>query len=144
MQNNSYPSPDASPTVQPNTTTSAQNNVVAPTPQAPAPDKATVVGRALSLDGTPLVDTPVRLAETYYQGSEGAYALDGARSPGARTDSAGFFAMPDIPAREYVVIVGDIQTPGAYVVISKESDLPETFNIEEGKILDLGELKVNL
>jgi hypothetical protein len=145
----SYPAPqtdataDSSPAAQTDATTSGQNSAVPPTPSQPAADKATVTGRALNEDGTPVAEgTVVRLAETYYQGSDGAYALDESRSPGANTDAAGYFVFSDIPAREYVLIIGDIYT--VYKVVPKPDGLPQTYNPEPGQILDLGEIKVDL
>jgi hypothetical protein len=142
-QNNTDPATDASPIAQTSTTTSAQTSTALPTPAQPAADKATVTGRVLSEDGNPVEEgTIVRLAETYYDGEDGAYALDESRSPGANTDAAGYFIFSDIPAREYVLIVGNIYA--VYEVVSKPSGLPETYNAEPGKILNLGEIKVDL
>src|SRR5262245_51126483 len=80
----------------------------APVAGKPEAGKATVVGRVLSKQtGAPLTDTTVRLAEVTRQGSEAIYVLDGANSPGAVTVGDGRFVMPNIVAREYVIVIGD-------------------------------------
>lgn len=127
---------------------SAQNisvgsaNVSVTTPPVEA-GKTTFVGRVVSTQsGAPLADTVIRLAEVHRQNGEGAYVLNGASSPGGTTDNTGTFVIPNIEAREYVVIVGDVYTD--YVVISEPSGKARVWNPPAGDVMNVGELKVNL
>ncbi|MFO7170827.1 MAG: hypothetical protein DIU80_022600 [Chloroflexota bacterium] len=109
----------------------------------PPPGKATVVGRVLdSRTGEAMPNTPVRLAEVYRSGEDGAYVLDGASSPGALTNGTGEFVFSNIEAREYVLVVGDLL--GDYVVIAEASGLARVWNAESGKVLDVGTLSIDL
>ncbi len=111
-----------------------------PTPQA---GKAVAIGQVLSeTTGNPLGDTIIRLAEVYRQGGEGAFVLDGARSPGAITDDQGRFLIPDIEPVEYVVIVGDVF--GEYVILAQPSGEARVWTAEENAVLDLGVLEADL
>lgn len=109
----------------------------------PEAGKATVVGRVLSKQtGAPLTGTTVRLAEVTRQGDEAVYVLDGANSPGAITGGDGRFAMSNIVAREYVMVIGDPY--GKYVVIPDESNRAKVWNAPADQVLDVGELQVDL
>jgi hypothetical protein len=92
--------------------------------------------------GVPMADTLVRLAEVVRSGDEGAYVLDQAFSPGARTDNDGYFIFENIPAMEYVLIVGDVQH--SFKVIENEDKKPRVWNALADQILDVGVLKVTL
>ena len=122
----------------------SQSTLTAVTPPAPPQaGKATVVGRVMSeKTGEPMADTLVRLAEVVRSGDEGAYVLDQAFSPGARTDKDGYFIFENIPAMEYVLIVGDVQR--SYKVIENEDKKPRVYNALADQILDVGVLTVTL
>jgi hypothetical protein len=111
----------------------------------PEVGKGTVIGQIISTEtGEPLTNTIVRLPEVYREGEEMAFALDGANSPGAITDEMGMFAMSNIEAREYVLMIGDIY--GVHVVVPEpdNSDKARVWKLPEGEILDLGEIRVDL
>ncbi|MDD5370841.1 MAG: hypothetical protein PHQ40_17300 [Anaerolineaceae bacterium] len=104
--------------------------------------KATVVGILVSEQGNkPFSETIVRLAEVYYQGDKGAYALDVANSPGAITDKNGYFIFPNIVARKYVFVVGDPM--GSYLIYQDKQGTAVVWDATADKVLDLGTIKVN-
>jgi hypothetical protein len=82
------------------------------------------------------------LAEVYRQDGEGAFVLDGARSPGAITDPQGHFLIPEIEPVEYVVIIGDVF--GEYVILDQPNGEAQVWTAEADQILDLGVLEVAL
>ena len=82
----------------------------------------------------------VRLAEVFREGDKGTFILDIAFSPGTRTDEAGYFILENIPAMEYVLVIGDYYQ--AYDIIEEGSTgIAKVWNAEAGKILDMGEYK---
>jgi hypothetical protein len=118
------------------------NAAVAPTPES---GKSTVIGRILSTQtGQPMTETTVRLAEVYREGDQAAFALSGAQSPGAITDANGNFVMANIEAREYVLIVGNVD--GQHVVWpeSPGSDDARIWNALADQVLDIGQIDVDL
>lgn len=113
---------------------------ILPTPEL---GKASVMGNVTSIvNGKPLEEVTVRLAEVYWQGEEGAFVLDGANSPGDITDELGRFFIQDIDAKDYVIVVGDVYS--SYEIISESSGEGKIFNAIPDEILDVGELKVDI
>jgi hypothetical protein len=111
----------------------------------PASGKATVAGRVLSMEGTPLPITAVWLAEVVCDDSDlsrCAFVLDAAFSPGVYTDDQGYFVITNVDPKKYVVTIGDPQS--VYYNIPDDSGRPEVFDIPADKLTDLGELKANL
>lgn len=114
-----------------------------PTVPTPEPGSASVAGRVLALaDQSPMPDTIVRLAEVHRDGDQGAYVLDMAFSPGTRTDANGYFVFPSVEAREYVIIVGDVEW--LYDVISETDGLPKVWQADPNQVLSTGDLLVEL
>jgi len=114
-----------------------------PTSPTPASGKAVMVGRVVSVtDSTPFANIPVRLAQIYRQGEEGAFVLDFARSPSSLTDEDGYFAIIDFQPAEYLIVVGKIEDNN-YVIYQTNPSDPNTYNIEPDQLLDMGTLKVN-
>ncbi len=125
----------------------ADENKVAPNTAGPrtttTAGQASVRGRVLSKrTSTPLKNTVVRLAEVYRQGNEGAFALDGARSPGGTTNNEGVFTIENIEAREYVLVVGDVE--GQYEIIPDQTGKAHVWNAKAGEVVDVGDIEVNL
>ena len=122
---------------------------VVPKPSVSPPEqgRATVVGRLISSKtGEPLVKTVVRLAEVYYADQSrspesGIYVLDNAFSPSAITDQNGFFVFPNVEARDYVIIVGDIYVN--YTVISNPDGTPKVWTVSPDQVTDLGEISAD-
>ncbi|HEY1016460.1 MAG TPA: hypothetical protein VGE07_27365 [Herpetosiphonaceae bacterium] len=123
-------------------TPAAGTTAPAGTPQTAPAGTATIKGRVLRPDGTPLAETSIRFPEVYRQNGEAMFVLDEARSPGSITDSEGNFAVVGIPAREYVMVVGDPYTN--YVIILETDGTKKVFNAPADQPLDIGELKVDL
>lgn len=134
---------DASVTSTSDALTSPLRSPLAVPVNTPVPGMAAVTGVILDQGtGAPLRGVSVHLAEVFRQGEEAAYVLNTATSPGTFTDIAGQFAIMGIPAKEYVVIVGD---PNAsYAVITEPDGRAKVWNAEPGKILDLGVQRVTL
>ena len=128
-----------------NETDTAQSEAtLVPTPEA---GMATVVGKVYSTTAdAPLDNVDVRLAEVVRVedpevGSD-IYVLDQAFSPGAITDENGVFVVENIEAKEYVIIVGDVER--AYEVFNDDSGKPKVWNALPDQILDVGVLEVKL
>ena len=140
----------AQPTTVVPTNSVASPTTIAPTDSATEPQqskpeagKATLIGIVVSLrDGLPMANTVVRLAEVYRQGDEGAFVLDGAYSPGDITDEQGNFAIENVDAKEYVIVIGDVYDK--YQIIGEPNDEAKVFLAVENEILDVGELQVDL
>jgi hypothetical protein len=111
----------------------------------PAPDAktGTVTGKVFSTPADKFYPkAPVWLAEVYRQGGEGVYVLDHAFSPGVYADEQGVFTITNVAPKEYVIVIGD--PDGTYVVIPDEAGKARVWNVEAGKILDVGKLDISL
>jgi len=115
------------------------DEVKVPTPSA---DKSTLTGRVINSNGEGINNIAVRLAAVFRQENEGAFVLDLAHSPGAFTDKDGYFVIPNIDAREYTIVVGDPQA--VYTIMADEKGQARTWKPETGKILNVGNLKINI
>jgi hypothetical protein len=105
--------------------------------------KSSISGRVLSsITSLPLANTSVRLAEVYRQGEDGAFLLDGARSPGALTNEAGYFEIANIAVAEYVIIVGDIY--GEHRIIAEPTGQAKVWKTIPDQKLNVGDLVVDL
>lgn len=102
-----------------------------------------LVGRLISIsDNAPLGNTVVRLAKVFWneEHSEGVYVLEGARSPSCITDDKGTFIFAGIGPGDYVMIVGDVY--GHHIIVSNVDGSARIFSLEEGNVLDVGQLQV--
>ena len=110
----------------------------------PTAGKTTITGLIVSSDtGKPLAGIPVRLAEVYRQpNSDPLYVLSTAGSPGGTTDAAGRFAIPDLPAKEYVIFVGDPNL--SYSIIREDSGKEKIWSLTANQVMDMGTFKVSL
>lgn len=110
---------------------------------APDPDKTTVIGQVVSkTTGEPKVNTIVRLAEIVRQGGEAAFILDVGFSPGTITDENGYFAMENISVKEYLIVIGNVETD--YEIIVDADGSAKTYETTGGSILDLGRIETIL
>lgn len=109
----------------------------------PAAGKATVTGVIVSATtGAPYARTSIHLAEVYRQNGEAAYILNTASSPSTLTNDSGQFIAKDIPAREYVIVIGE---PNAsYAILNEPNGQAKVWNAEGGKVLDVGLQPVTL
>jgi hypothetical protein len=124
----------------------ACNSLQTGTPTSPATiesGKSSVSGRVLSsTTSLPLASVSVRLAQVYRQSDDGAFLLDGARSPGALTDEVGHFEIVNIAAAEYVIVVGDIY--GEHRIVAEPSGQAKVWITNPDQELDVGDLAVDL
>jgi hypothetical protein len=92
----------------------------------------------------PLAGVVVRLARVFWneQKTDGAFALEAARSPSTFTDADGVFFFSDLEPADYVIVVGELQ--GDHVIISEPTGKARIFTAESDKIVDVGKLTVDL
>ncbi|MBX3055635.1 MAG: carboxypeptidase regulatory-like domain-containing protein [Anaerolineae bacterium] len=110
----------------------------------PGAGLATVTGIVMSASsGKPVVNVPVALAEVYYQGDSGAFVLDGAFSPHTVSDSEGRFAFVDVPAMDYVLVVGNPEV-NDYKIIEEPSGKARVWTAAADQILDMSVITVDL
>jgi hypothetical protein len=114
------------------------------TPATPLPGKATVVGRATALfTGKPFASIAVRLAVVLHlPPNSDTFMLDDAHSPGAISDTQGYFVITDVAPNDYVVIIGNPNVQ--YAVPTAEPDKARVWKLSAGQITDFGELRVVL
>ncbi len=119
----------------------------APIAITPEDDEAVIVGRVISTaDGgrSPLAETTVWLGTVHYNEdrSEGAYFIDGSASPSTFTDADGAFVFRDLEAREYVIVVGDLN--GLNSVLQNDDGSARIYTPALGEVLDVETLEVEL
>ena len=103
---------------------------------APQVGLATVTGQVISeRTNKPIVEVPVQLAGVFYEGEKGAFVLDTAKSPATTTDGDGKFVFVDIEARDYVLVIGNVEI-NDYIIIPEESGRAKIWTAVPGEILD--------
>ncbi|MFZ3069769.1 MAG: hypothetical protein WA110_01420 [Anaerolineaceae bacterium] len=110
----------------------------------PLPENTTVVGRVVNTSDEPYAELTIRLAEVYYSDedpTEGAYVLDTAFSPSAVTDQDGNFIFENITVMDYVLVLGNPDS--AYKIIEDDNAKAKVWKTEAGKVLDVGEIKLD-
>lgn len=108
----------------------------------PDQNTMTLKGRLLSsVDGKPYANTAVQLAGVYRNGETAAYALDTARSPGSYTDEEGYFVIPGVIYKEFVIVVGNPEDK--YFIVNDSNDMARVYQSEMGKIQEIGELTID-
>jgi hypothetical protein len=113
------------------------------------PGKSVITGRVYSLTrNEPLGFTIVRLAEVFRTTSDGqvleddgAFVLDGARSPAAATNEQGYFVFANVEPREYVLVIGEAE--GVNAAVTEQSGKAKVWMATAGQVLDIGEVRVN-
>lgn len=125
------------------------DNSSAVTPPAkPQADKTTVIGRILDKKtGQPLPNRVLRLGEVIRKegapDEEGIFIMDASFSPGARSDSNGYFIFENIESKEYVLLL-EVLVDANYAVAKGDNDKPFRWQPEVGKVLDLGNIYFGL
>jgi len=115
-------------------------------PAAPTQGMTTVTGIAISgVTKRPLVGSPVYLAEVFRRpgdppDAEGGFLLDVSHSPSAITDTTGRFSFINIPAKEYVMVIGDPYSTSE--VVPKEDGKPRLFLTKPDNLMDVGKITV--
>jgi hypothetical protein len=114
-------------------------------PPSPQSGTATVIGRVMQIQGYPMADTIVRLADVARgaEGRGGAYILDTAHSPGTWTDKDGFFSFENVKSGEYVIVVGDVEDTGVYEIVNETNGQAKIWTIPVDKVTDVGVLTVS-
>jgi len=131
-------SSDISPTSQPTATAAGKG----PSAIAPNPGTTTVKGRLVSAtSGKPFSNEYVALAEVH-RNEQGvaAFGLNTRSSPQTSSDENGNFIFKDIPAGEYVVVVGDPMTK-SMVLNDLTTGNAKVWNPQADQVLEIGELK---
>ncbi len=110
----------------------------------PQNDKTTVMGKVINpSNNNPYSQTEIQLAPVIRnEKNEAAFVLDVGRSPSTFTRDDGSFALENIPAQEYVIVVGDVY--GAYKILLGDDQVTRVINPEVGKKLDLGTIEVDI
>lgn len=110
----------------------------------PEDGKAMVTGRAMnSTTNQPYATTRIQLAEVYADDKGGkGFVLSEGQSPSTTTDSQGNFVLANIPAHEYVVVVGDVY--GAYKIILDDQQITRIIDAKVDQTLELGEIKTDI
>jgi hypothetical protein len=119
------------------------NKIVSTPTAAPAKGMAIFSGQVLnSQDGLPITDTPVRLAQVYRQGEQGAYVLDMSHSPSSVSDKSGNFSILDIAPAEYLIVIGKPED-NHYLIYQDDAGKPITYQLEADKSIQVGVIKVD-
>ncbi len=113
--------------------------------------KGSVAGRLIDFStGEPMVNQNLSLPSVICppgvleenKREECVYVVDEAFDPSVLTDGDGRFVFQDIPAGEYVLLVGTQTTK--YTVLANELDQPIIWGVEADKVSELGDLVVEL
>lgn len=110
-----------------------------PTPKA---GEGMLMGTVQNVKGEPLQDIPVRLAQIYRQGEEGAFVLDLSHSPSSIATTGGKFVVLAIPPAEYLIVVGKPEDNN-YIIYQDKNGKPITYTIDGGKTIDIGTIQVD-
>lgn len=104
---------------------------------------AIMTGKILSItDNKPLVGIPVRLAQIFRQGDEGAFVLDVSHSPSSITDINGVFEILDIAPNEYLMVIGRPEDNN-YLIYQDNNNEPITYQISPDVAVNAGEIVVD-
>jgi hypothetical protein len=119
------------------------SSVETPVPiPTPLPNEGIITGIVNNLNGEPISDTPVRLAQVYRQDEQGAFVLDLSHSPSSISSADGKFVILSIPPAEYLLVVGKPEDNN-YIIYQGNDGKPISFIVEGGKIMDAGQIKVD-
>jgi hypothetical protein len=128
-------------------TSSAAASVV-PTPQA---GKGSLTGRLIRFNtGQPMINQNLSLPAVLCppgvlekdKREQCVYVMDDAFDPSTLSDGEGRFIFRDVAAGEYVLMIGNRMTK--YTILANEFNQPLIWKVEAGKVLELGDLVVDL
>lgn len=137
-------------TAQPQGTLSTQISPLA-TPVVTAAGKGTLAGRLIQFGSNkplvnqnlslPAIVCPPNVAEKDKR-EQCIYIIDDAFDPSVLTDGEGRFVFQNITAGEYVLLVGNRMT--RHTILTDELNQPLIWKVEADKVIDLGDLAVEL
>ncbi len=107
-------------------------------------DMTRICGIIVDNNGGPIDSVVIFFPEVYYSNgnSDGAFVLSTSASPSALTDSQGHFCTKEIPAFDYVLVIG---SPDAeYEIFSEDGTKAALWTPTAGEILDIGEIKTTV
>jgi hypothetical protein len=100
-----------------------------------------VEGTLLNLKSAPLKQVAVHFAQVYRENGKAAFLYDAGSSPSALTNKQGEFTFEELPAGEYVVIIGDPMT--SYRILPDDKGESRVVIAQGGQTLDLGEMIID-
>jgi hypothetical protein len=113
--------------------------------------KSSVVGRLIDVkSGQPMANQNLSLPSVICppgvaekdKREQCVYAVDDAFDPSAITNQDGSFVFRDIPAGDYVMLIGNPATK--YTVLANESKQPLIWSAKADQVLNAGDLAVDL
>jgi|HigsolmetaAR201D_1030396.scaffolds.fasta_scaffold02211_8 hypothetical protein len=108
----------------------------------PTSGRTTVVGYVYDKStNQPIKETLMFLAEVTGEGEDAVFIFNGASSPGAETDQEGRFMFVDVPAKSYVIVVGD--PIGYNKVVQDETTRAKVWKTTANQVLDVGTILVD-
>ena len=106
------------------------------------PGVTRVEGSLLNLKSSPLKQVAVHFAQVYRENGKAAFLYDAGSSPSVLTNKKGEFSFEELPAGEYVVIIGDPMT--SYRILLDDKGESQVVIAQGGQTLDLGEMIIDL
>ncbi len=104
------------------------------------PGVASLSGSIVDINDQPLGETPVHFAEVYRDNGSAAFIYDASNSPSVISGQDGRFAISDLSAGEFVIIVGDPMLD--YAIINAADGTPEIYVVQGDTTMDLGKLTI--
>ncbi len=105
------------------------------------PGVTQVEGVLVNLQKSPLKEVAVHFAQVYRDKGKAAFLYDAGTSPSVLTDKQGKFSLAELPAGEYVMIIGDPMT--SYRILPDEKGESRVILAQGGQTLDFGELVID-
>jgi hypothetical protein len=136
------PGPQSTTGEAPSTVSETVTPELVPTPE---PGLVTVTGQLVdTASRQPYSNIVVRLAEIIHiePNDSGTWMIDDASSPGDYTDPQGNFIIPNVAAKEYVIVVGDFHT--RYAIVTDTPDNARVWMTSADEILDVKQIDVVL
>ena len=124
--------------------------LAAPAFDAPSAGKAAIAGRLIDIKtGLMMADQNLSLPAVLCapgvaeadKREQCFYMIDEAFDPSTLTDGEGRFIFQDIPAGEYVLMVGNLMTE--YTVLTDELNQPLIWKADANNVLDVGDIVVD-
>lgn len=105
------------------------------------PGVAYVDGTLLNINRNPLKQTAIHFAQVFRENGKAAFLYDAGSSPSALSDKNGQFSIAELPAGEYVAIIGDPMT--SYRILLDENGESRVILAQGGQTINLGDLLID-